>query len=102
MRPAVPIAQSSRVYTPISRIIGTPRPSSPRSVARASSNSTSEEAFERLPSLSFSRWMRIALRSPFSSTRGMKKQERPPGACASISHASHIGAERNHLWPVRA
>jgi len=53
--PALPVQQSRRVKVPISRIVGTPRPSSPRSEAHASMNSTSEEALERLPSLSFSR-----------------------------------------------
>jgi hypothetical protein len=32
--------------------------------------------------------------------RGMKKHESPPGAWARIRNASHIGAEKNHLWPV--
>ncbi len=62
---------------PISRMIGTPRPSSPTSVARAPQNSTSEPALERSPSLSFSRWMRMSLRSPSGVNRGSRKQRQP-------------------------
>ena len=43
-------------------------------------------------------WKR--LRVPSGSTRGIRKQERPPSACASTRNASHIGAEQNHLWPT--
>ena len=57
-----PSTQSSRVWLTISMIVGTPRPSSPTSGAQVPSNSISLEALERLPSLSFSRWMRNALR----------------------------------------
>ena len=83
-------------------IVGTPRPSSPTIRAQAPRNSTSLEALERLPSLSLSRWMWIALRSPSGVKRGMKKQESPPSAWARTRNASHIGAEKNHLWPVIA
>ena len=44
----------------ISMMVGTPRPSSPTSRAQAPSNSTSLDAFERLPSLSLSRCRWIA------------------------------------------
>ncbi len=81
-------------------IVRTPRPSSPTSRPQAPWNSTSEEALERLPSLSLSRWRWIRLRSPSGVKRGMKKQETPPSAWARTRNASHIGAEKNHLWPV--
>ena len=81
-------------------IVRTPRPSSPTRRAHAPANSTSEEAFERLPSLSFSRWRWIRLRSPSGRNRGIRKHEMPPSACASTRNASHIGADMNHLWPV--
>ena len=95
-----PITQSSRVWLTMSMIVGTPRPSSPTSRAQAPRNSTSLEAFERLPSLSLSRWMWKRLRSPSGVKRGSRKHERPPSACARTRNASHIGAEQNHLWPV--
>ena len=101
MPAAVPITQSRRVMLTISTMVRTPRPSSPTSQPTAPSYSISEEAFERLPSLSFSRIRRIALRSPPGSTRGTRKQERPPGACARVRNRSDIGAEVNHLWPTR-
>ena len=95
-----PSTQSSRVWLTISMIVGTPAPSSPTSQAEAASNSTSLEAFERLPSLSFSRCRRKRLRSPSGVQRGKRKQERPPSAWARTRKASHIGADMNHLWPV--
>ncbi len=61
---------------------------------------TSEEALERLPSMSFSRWNRIALTEPSGAKRGMRKQLNPSSAWASTRKASHIGADMNHLWPV--
>ena len=39
---------------------------------------------------------------PWWEKRGMRKQVRPPGACASTRKASHMGADMNHLWPVIA
>ncbi len=99
--PAVePSVQSSRVWLTISMIVGTPRPSSPTIRAQAPGNSTSLEAFERLPSLSLSRWMWKRLRSPSGVKRGIRKQETPLSVCARTRKASHIGAEQNHLWPV--
>ena len=100
IRAAEPTMQSRRVWLTISMMVGTPRPSSPTIVPRARSSSISLDAFERLPSLSFSRWILKALRVPSSITRGTRKQERPPGAWASTRKASHMGAEQNHLWPV--
>lgn len=80
-------------------MVRTPRPSSPTRRAHVPSNSTSPEAFDRLPSLSLSRWIRNTLRVPSASTRGTRKQVSPPGACASTRKPSDIGAEQNHLWP---
>ena len=44
----------------------------------------------------------MALRVPSGRQRGMKKHDKPPVVCASTRKASHIGAEKNHLWPVIA
>ncbi len=98
------ITQSSRVQLTISMIVLTPCPSGPTSQATVPSNSGSDEALDRLPSLSFSRWMRKVLRVPSGSTRGTRKQDRPPcplpGATwASTRNTSHIGADVNHLCP---
>ena len=99
--PAAPITQSSRVWFTISRMVGTPRPSSPKSRAQAPSSSTSLEALERLPSLSLRRCRKKRFRAPSGVQRGKRKQERPRGACARTRNASLIGAEQNHLCPVR-
>ncbi len=48
------------------------------------SSSISLEAFDRSPSLSFSRWMRMGLRVPSGCQRGTRKQLRPPGAWANM------------------
>ena len=45
--------------------------------------------------------MRMGLRVPSGFHRGTRKQEIPPGAWASIKKASDMGAEQNHLCPVR-
>ena len=95
-----PRTQSSRVADTISMIVRTPRPSSPSRRAQVPSSSTSADAFDRLPSLSFSRCSRNVLRVPSGSTRGTTKQVSPPGAWASTRNTSHIGAEQNHLCPV--
>ena len=85
----------------MSRMVRTPRPASPTSHAVAFSYSTSAEALDRLPSLSFSRINRIPLRVPSGRTRGSRKQDRPaPGTWARTMNRSFIGAEVNHLWPV--
>ncbi|MNE30992.1 hypothetical protein D3C80_1245360 [compost metagenome] len=42
-----------------------------------------------------------ALRVPSGSQRGRMKQVSPPGAWARVRKASHMGAEQNHLCPVR-
>ena len=102
--PAEPIAQSSRVCVPISRIVGTPRPISPTRYASAPSNSTSLDAFDLLPTLSFSRCTAMRLRVPSARQRGMKKHDSPAGdsrsVCASTRWASDCGTEKNHLCPV--
>ena len=87
--------QSSRVCVTISMIVATPRPSSPSRRAGASRNSTSEEASERVPSLSLRRWSSIP--APRSTT----KQVSPAGAWASTRKTAPIGCEQNHLWPRR-
>ena len=92
--------QSRRVWPTISMIVGTPRPGSPTMRAQAPWYSTSLEALERLPSLSFRRWMRIALREPSGRTRGRAKHDRPSSVWARIRKRSLIGAEQNHLWPT--
>ena len=62
-------------------------------------NSTSLDAFERLPSLSFSRCSANVFRLPSASTRGTTKQLSPSGAWASTRNTSTCGAEQNHLCP---
>ena len=94
------MTQSSLVAVTMSMMVRTPRPGSPTRQANAPSYSTSDEALDRLPSLSLSRWMRMALRVPSGSTRGSRKQVRPSGAWASTRNRSHMGAEQNHLCPV--
>jgi hypothetical protein len=100
MMAAEPRMQSSRVWLTISMMVRTPRPSSPMSRAVTPCSSISLEAFERSPSLSFRRWIRMGLRVPSGSQRGARKQLIPPGAWASTRKASDMGAEQNHLWPV--
>ena len=102
MPAAVPSTQSSRVWLTISMIVRIPRPGSPTSRAQVPSSSISAEAFERSPSLSFSRWMRKTLRSPSGSTRGTWKHESPSSVCPRTRNRSDIGAEQNHLCPVSA
>ena len=99
---AEPSMQSRRVSMTISMMVATPRPSSPTRQACAPVNSTSLEAFDPSPSLSFSRISRNAFRSPSSRRRGIRKQLSPAGACASTRKPSHIGAEKNHLCPTNA
>ena len=82
------------MWLTISRIVRSPRPSSPTSRATAPSSAISADAFERLPSLSFSR----SIRKP-GCGRSSRKHESPAGACASTRKASLIGAEQNHLCP---
>ena len=100
MRAAEPMTQSSRVWATISMIVGTPRPSSPMSWAHVSRYSISLEAFDRLPSLSLSRWMAIGFCVPSGLNRGTRKHDRPRSVCASVRKASFMMAEQNHLCPV--
>ena len=100
MTPDVPSAQSSRVSVTMSMMVFTPCPGSPTISASTPSNSTSEEALERLPSFSLSRWNSSPLLVPSDRMRGTRKHDRPSAACASIRKASLIGADMNHLWPV--
>ena len=86
--------QSSRVCVTISMIVATPRPSSPSSCAGSSRNSTSAEASERVPSLSFRRW------SSNPGPRSARKHDSPAGAWARMRKTSQAGWEQNHLWPV--
>src|SRR5207245_4723240 len=75
------------------------RPSAPTIRARVPRYSISEEALERLPHLSFRRWMKKGLRVPSASERGTKKQVSPASVRARVKKASLIGAEQNHLCP---
>ncbi len=70
-------AQSSRVSVTMSMIVFTPAPGSPTISPMALTNSTSDEALERLPSLSFRRWKRKPLPEPSPRMRGTRKQESP-------------------------
>ena len=97
---AEPSTQSSRVAATMSRIVRMPRPSSPTRTPQVPSSSTSDDALDRLPSLSLSRCSAKGLRVPSSRTRGTRKQPTPASVCASTRKASLIGAEQNHLWPV--
>jgi hypothetical protein len=98
---ADPMTQSSRVCPTISMMVRTPRPGSPTSRPHVPSNSTSDEALERLPSLSFRRCRRKGLRVPSGRTRGTAKQPMPSSVRARTRNRSHIGAEQNHLCPRR-
>src|SRR5439155_25735183 len=74
---------------------------SPTNQPLAASSSISLDAFERLPTLFFKRWIRIELREPPGLSRGTKKHDKSsPSIFASIRWASHCGAEKNHLCPV--
>ena len=84
----------------ISMIVRTPRPSPPTSQPTVSWYSTSADALDRLPSLSFNRCRKNVFRVPSGSTRGTRKQDNPADVCASVRNTSDIGAEVNHLWPV--
>ncbi len=92
---------SRRVWWTIWMIVCTPRPSGPTRRAQVSSYSISAEAFERLPSLSLSRCRKKRFCVPSGRKRGTRKQVSPPGPCASVRKASDMGAEQNHLCPVR-
>ncbi|MNT73335.1 hypothetical protein D3C72_2120300 [compost metagenome] len=101
MMPAEASAQSSRVSVTMSRMVRMPSPGVPSRKPKVSENSTSEEALERLPSLSLRRWNSRPLAEPSSSRRGTRKQPMPSLVWASMTKASLIGADMNHLWPAR-
>ena len=58
------------------------------------SNSTSLEAFERLPSLSFRRWKWSALTVSSGRKRGTRKHDRPPGRLREDEEA--VAHRRGH------
>lgn len=101
MPPAVPRIQSKRVWPTIVRMARTPRPGSPISHATVLANSSSAEALDLLPSLSFRHWIKNVFLLASGSTLGTRKQPSPASSCANTRNASDIGAEQNHLWPVR-
>jgi len=70
MKPALDTTLSSRVIDAISMMVGMPRPSSPMGTPQASWNSTSLLELERLPTLSFRRWMWIGFLPPSGRQRG--------------------------------
>ena len=78
-------------------IVATPAPSSPRSVPHAPSSSISLDALERLPSLSLSRSMRMALRVPSGRQRGTAKQDSPAGGLGE--HQEQV-AHRRRAEPL--
>ena len=100
MRPADAPMQSKRVRLTISIIVGTPRPSSPISQPCAPRNSTSLEALDLLPILSFKRITFSAFFVPSGNQRGTAKHDTPAVVCASIKNTSHMGADKNHLCPT--
>ena len=97
---AAPSTQSSRVWLTISMIVRTPRPSSPTSRAQAPSNSTSLEAFERLPSLSLRRWRWMRLRSPSGENARQQEARQPAGRLGEHEERVAHRRRQNHLWPV--
>ena len=98
--PAVePSTQSSRVWLTISMIVGTPRPSSPTSRAQAPSNSTSLDALERLPSLSFRRWRWKRLRVAVG--QDARQQEAGQAAVGLREHQEGV-AHRRRAEPLVA
>jgi len=100
MNDAGAVTVSLRVWCTMSRIVRTPRPSSPTIRAHVSWYSISDDALEWLPSLSFRRWTKRRLRVPSGRQRGTRKHESPRAVLARVRNASDIGAEQNHLWPV--
>src|SRR5262249_34568571 len=81
-------------------MVVTPRPSSPARRAQARADFASLDAVERLPILSFKRWIKKLFFAPSGFQRGRRKQVNPFGVCAKTRKASHMGAEQNHLCPV--
>src|SRR4051794_259388 len=77
-----------------------PCPGSPIRCAMAPLNSTSLEAFDLLPHLSFSRWICSRLREPSGSQPATTKHDTPSVVCASVRKRSDCGTEKNHLCPT--
>jgi hypothetical protein len=89
---AEPSMQSRRVSITMSRIVAMPRPSSPTRVARAPWNSTSEEALDQSPSLSFKRIsVNGVLRTVGQATR---QQEAGQTARRLREHEEAVGHRR--------
>ena len=89
---AEPITQSCRVSATIWRMVATPRPGSPTSHASAPWNSTSALALLQSPSLSFRRWMRIALRVAVG--REARQQEARQPALRLREHEERVAHRR--------
>mmetsp|Transcript_31964 Transcript_31964/g.92854 ORF Transcript_31964/g.92854 Transcript_31964/m.92854 type:complete len:233 (-) Transcript_31964:725-1423(-) len=108
MPAADPRAQSRRVWCTISMIAATPPPRWPNNTPKAFRYSTSDDAFDRSPSLSLSRmnWSPSFL-SPEGSHRGTRKHDSrssslpSPATRARVMKPSLMGALVNHLWPRR-
>jgi hypothetical protein len=101
MIPTDATAQSSRVSVTMSRMVRMPRRVLADEVSRwRRLNSTSDEALERLPSLSFSAGSAARWPQPSLQEARHEEADSPRGACASMRKASDIGADMNHLWPV--
>ena len=99
IRPAEPMAKSSRVKWVMASAALMPCPSSPTSQPSAPRYSISLEAFDLLPHLSFRRWISRRLREPSGSQPGSRKQLRPRSVWARVTKTSLWGTEKNHLWP---
>ena len=87
-------AQSSLVSVTMSMMVFTPAPGSPTISPIALTNSTSDEALERLPSLSFSRWKRKPLPVPSPRMRGTRKARQPLAGLRQ--HQERIRHRRRH------
>ena len=75
-------------------MVATPRPSSPMAQACAPANSTSEDAFERLPSLSFRRWK--CRRVHAAVGQEARHQETGESACGLGQHQEGVRHRRGH------
>ena len=84
--------QSRRVWLTISMMVRTPRPSSPTSWPTTPASSISLEAFDRSPSLSFSRWIRIGLRPAVGPPAGDEEAAEPAGRLGQ--HQEAVGHGR--------
>lgn len=69
-------------------------------MASVPANSTSLDALDLLPALSFRRCTKNRLKLPSGKVRGRKKQVTPPSTLARVKKPSDCGTEQNHLWPV--